>query len=141
MSHPETRWYCRPGSGISHSFRLTAPLCEEDHDTSLSPLALKFGASFARKRHPKKGKRGTAMGAPTTAVRTRHDLQSRLASARKQTDELFAIVREEAMYDRPIPERHRVIFYLGHVEAFDWNLLAQRAFGLRSLHETFDKLF
>jgi gamma-glutamyl hercynylcysteine S-oxide synthase len=81
------------------------------------------------------------MGASTTAVRSRHDLQSRLASARNQTDEVFAIVREEAMYDRPIPERHRVIFYLGHVEAFDWNLLGQRAFGLRSFHETFDKLF
>jgi iron(II)-dependent oxidoreductase len=81
------------------------------------------------------------MGALTTAVRTPHHLQSRLASARKQTDELFGIVREEAMYDRPIAERHRVVFYLGHVEAFDWNLLAQRAFGLRSFHESFDKLF
>ena len=83
----------------------------------------------------------TIMGASSGVVRSRHDLQSRLASARNQTDELFAIVREEAMYDRPIPERHRVIFYLGHVEAFDWNLLAQRAFGLRSFHDSFDKLF
>src|SRR5260370_33016031 len=45
------------------------------------------------------------------------------------------------MYGRPIPERHRLIFYLGHVEAFDWNLLAQRAFGLQSLHPSFDTLF
>jgi formylglycine-generating enzyme required for sulfatase activity len=27
------------------------------------------------------------------------------------------------MYDRPVAERHRIIFYAGHVEAFDWNLL------------------
>ena len=27
-------------------------------------------------------------------------------------------------YDRPIPERHRLIFYLGHLEAFDRNLLS-----------------
>ena len=79
------------------------------------------------------------MGAPS--VRIRHDLHTRLLNARQQTDELFGIVRDEAMYDRPIAERHRIIFYVGHVEAFDWNLLAQRAFGLQSLHESFDKLF
>lgn len=45
------------------------------------------------------------------------------------------------MYDRPIPERHRIIFYVGHVEAFDWNLLSHRAFGLRSLQPAFDQLF
>ncbi len=81
------------------------------------------------------------MGVPGSAVRSRHDLQKRLNEARNRTDEVFQIVREEAMYDRPINERHRIIFYVGHVEAFDWNLLAQRAFGLRSFHETFDKLF
>src|SRR5881398_47611 len=72
------------------------------------------------------------MGALATAVRIRHDLHNRLLDARARTDEIFRVVREEAMYDRPIPERHRIIFYVGHVEAFDWNLLAQRAFGLRS---------
>src|SRR5271169_599764 len=68
-------------------------------------------------------------------------LSVRFSSARKQTDDLFAIVRTEAMYDRPIPERHRIIFYLGHVEAFDWNLLGERAFGLNSFNKTFDHLF
>src|SRR5258707_1270947 len=81
------------------------------------------------------------MGVLSSAVRIRHDLHMRLAEARKRTDELFGIVREEALYDRPIVERHRVIFYVGHVEAFDWNLLAQRAFGLPSFHPSFDKLF
>jgi gamma-glutamyl hercynylcysteine S-oxide synthase len=81
------------------------------------------------------------MGLTPSAVRVRHDLHSRLLKARERTDELFRVVRDEAFYDRPIPERHRIIFYLGHVEAFDWNLLAQRAFGLRSFHPAFDKLF
>jgi iron(II)-dependent oxidoreductase len=81
------------------------------------------------------------MGATATAVRIRHDLHTRLLQARAQTDEVFRIVREEAIYDRPIAERHRIIFYLGHVEAFDWNLLAQRAFGLQSKQRTFDDLF
>ena len=75
------------------------------------------------------------------AVRTRTDLHTRLLEARARTDELFRVVRDDAMYERPIAERHRMIFYLGHVESFDWNLLAQRAFGLPSFHPTFDKLF
>ena len=81
------------------------------------------------------------MGVLSSAVRNRHSLHARLAEARKRTDEVFQIVRDEAMYDRPIAERHRIIFYVGHVETFDWNLLAQRAFGLQSFHESFDKLF
>jgi iron(II)-dependent oxidoreductase len=81
------------------------------------------------------------MGALATAVRIRHDLHSRLIGARARTDEVFQVVREEALYDRPIAERHRIIFYLGHVEAFDWNLLSQRAFGLLSFHPGFDQLF
>lgn len=81
------------------------------------------------------------MAAITSAVRLRHNLSARLANARKRTDELFAIVRGESMYDRPIAERHRIIFYVGHLEAFDWNLLAERAFGLRPFQRTFDQLF
>jgi len=81
------------------------------------------------------------MGAVASAVRIRHDLHSRLLDARARTDDIFRVVREEAIYDRPIPERHRIIFYIGHVEAFDWNLLAHRAFGLRSFQRTFDHLF
>ncbi|MGH9676428.1 MAG: SUMF1/EgtB/PvdO family nonheme iron enzyme [Candidatus Acidiferrum sp.] len=81
------------------------------------------------------------MGAVASAVRIRHELQTRLCRARRHSDDLFGIVREEAIYDRPIPERHRLIFYLGHLEAFDWNLLAERAFGLQPFQRTFDQLF
>ena len=67
--------------------------------------------------------------------------KSELREARRQTDELFEIVREDAFYERPIPERHRIIFYLGHLEAFDWNLVARHALDLPSFHSTFDRLF
>src|ERR1035438_2946200 len=77
----------------------------------------------------------------SVALSTPPNFASRIAQARARTDEMFNIVREEAMYDRPIPERHRIIFYLGHVEAFDWNLLGDRAFGLRPFHKAFDRLF
>lgn len=71
----------------------------------------------------------------------RQRLISRLTQARARTDELLCLVRPEALHDRPIPERHRIIFYLGHFEAFDWNLVARAALGLDSFHEEFDRLF
>ncbi|HEV3220923.1 MAG TPA: SUMF1/EgtB/PvdO family nonheme iron enzyme [Candidatus Acidoferrales bacterium] len=80
------------------------------------------------------------MGTSVAAARIPHLLQ-RLAAARARTDELIAIVRPEALYDRPIPERHRIIFYLGHLEAFDWNLLGRQYFDLRTVDETFNQLF
>jgi iron(II)-dependent oxidoreductase len=68
-------------------------------------------------------------------------LSEALAGARKRTDELFALLVPGALYDRPIPERHRNIFYLGHLEAFDWNLICRKALDLPSFHPQFDKLF
>lgn len=70
-----------------------------------------------------------------------HLLLERIADARRRSDALFDIVRTEALYDRPIPERHRIIFYVGHLEAFDWNLLHENVFGLKSFHAEFDRLF
>ena len=65
---------------------------------------------------------------------------ARLQAARTRSEELFKIVRPAALYDRPVPERHRIIFYLGHLEAFDWNLLRE-PLGLSSFDPDFDKLF
>ena len=76
-----------------------------------------------------------------TAVVHSQSLLQRFADARAQTDALLATVRPEAYYDRPIPERHRIIFYLGHLEAFDWNLLGRRLFDLAPVAPTFDQLF
>src|ERR1700739_3707210 len=64
-----------------------------------------------------------------------------LAQAREHTDELFGLVRPDALYDRPIAERNRIIFYIGHLEAFDWNLLRERAIGAEAFHPEFDRLF
>jgi iron(II)-dependent oxidoreductase len=78
----------------------------------------------------------------TQTAASLHDvLLARWDEARRQTDELFAIVKPEALYDRPIAERHRIIFYVGHLEAFDWNLLRERVLGLKPFHPQFDKLF
>jgi iron(II)-dependent oxidoreductase len=70
---------------------------------------------------------------------SRHALLGRLDRARTQTDKLFELVRPDSLYDRPIPERHRIVFYIGHLEAFDWNLL--RTSNLRSFDADLDRLF
>ena len=75
--------------------------------------------------------------APSSRV---DQLFARLQVARGRSEELFKIVRPAALYDRPVPERHRIIFYLGHLEAFDWNLLRE-PLGLSSFDPDFDKLF
>lgn len=74
-------------------------------------------------------------------VAVRRQLLDRVSDARRRSDALFEIVRHDSIYDRPIPERHRIIFYVGHLEAFDWNLLHENALGLKSFHPEFDRLF
>ena len=74
-------------------------------------------------------------------IETIPGLLERLADARVRTDTLFDVVRPDSLYERPIPERHRIIFYLGHLEAFDWNLLRERVLGLKPFHHDFDRLF
>ena len=70
-----------------------------------------------------------------------HNLLTQLSEARRQTDSLFELLRPEALYARPIPERHRIIFYIGHLEAFDWNLLSTRLPGAKPFHPQFNHLF
>jgi len=82
-------------------------------------------------------------------MRVMHDSNSkhrpalavRLAQARTCTDRLFDLVRPDALHDRPVAERHRLLFYLGHLEAFDWNLFRDRLPGLQAFAPEFDRLF
>jgi ergothioneine biosynthesis protein EgtB len=64
-----------------------------------------------------------------------------LSDARRETDKLFDLVRPDWLYHRPIAERHRIVFYLGHLEAFDWNLLQPHMRGVATFHPEFDRLF
>ncbi len=68
-------------------------------------------------------------------------LSAELAFARGQTDRLFSLLSPGSLYERPVAERHRLIFYLGHFEAFDWNLLARRNLSQPAFHPEFDGLF
>jgi gamma-glutamyl hercynylcysteine S-oxide synthase len=80
------------------------------------------------------------MLAAQDTLRSYRLLLERLDQARAQTDKLFAIVKPDSLYDRPIAERHRIVFYVGHLEAFDWNLLRSQS-SLRPFDENLDRLF
>jgi ergothioneine biosynthesis protein EgtB len=90
---------------------------------------------------PSGGRKKSEMKAAATPMNNVDRILVRLAESRAVTDELFQIVRKESLYDRPIPERNRIVFYRGHLEAFDWNLIAGQAMELDSAHEKFDRLF
>lgn len=81
------------------------------------------------------------MAANPKAISLTQFQTNRLAEARKSTDALFRIVRPDSFYERPIRERHRIIFYLGHLEAFDWNLFRRQNGALRSFAPELDRLF
>jgi iron(II)-dependent oxidoreductase len=70
-----------------------------------------------------------------------HELMKRFSDARLRSDALLDLVRPGSLYERPIPERHRIVFYLGHLEAFDWNLLRETVGGPRAASAELDRLF
>jgi gamma-glutamyl hercynylcysteine S-oxide synthase len=81
------------------------------------------------------------MGNMIQVIQPSHALLDQLFEARRQTDALFKIIAPNALYDRPIAERHRIIFYIGHLEAFDWNLFRDRLLTFPTSQPEFDNLF
>jgi iron(II)-dependent oxidoreductase len=69
------------------------------------------------------------------------NLIQELHSARLESDRLFSILKHEALYERPIAERHRVIFYIGHLDGFDSIQICREALGIRSPEPELDALF
>jgi iron(II)-dependent oxidoreductase len=68
-------------------------------------------------------------------------LRARYLNNRNRTAELLALVEPSAYYDRPIPLRHPVVFYEGHIPAFSYNKLGREALGLPSIDDAFERLF
>lgn len=64
-----------------------------------------------------------------------------MEAARARTDELFGLLKPGAVFERPVPERHRLVFYLGHLEAFDWNQICRAGLDVPSFNPEFDRLF
>ncbi len=69
------------------------------------------------------------------------NLLSELKSARAESDRLFAILTSEGVYARPIAQRHRVVFYIGHLDGFDSIQICREGLGLPSPDPQLDALF
>jgi iron(II)-dependent oxidoreductase len=68
-------------------------------------------------------------------------LQSEILAARIESDRLFQILIDDAIYERPIDARHRVIFYVGHLDGFDAIQICREGLGQSSPNREFDDLF
>jgi|UPI00038231B0 formylglycine-generating enzyme required for sulfatase activity len=72
---------------------------------------------------------------------TRAQLAAELTEARRQSEILFSVLRPSYLYERPISERHRVIFYIGHLDAFDYIQICREGLGRQSSEPALDALF
>ena len=60
---------------------------------------------------------------------------------RKRTARLFAMIDDDALTERPIPLRHPFVFYEGHLPAFSFLTLNERALGQAPVDATLELLF
>jgi iron(II)-dependent oxidoreductase len=60
---------------------------------------------------------------------------------RERSAQLFGLVDPAAFYDRPIPRRHPFVFYEGHLPAFSFLVLNERALGQGPIDRKLEKLF
>ncbi len=60
---------------------------------------------------------------------------------RARTRQLFAMLAPDAYYERPIPLRHPVVFYDGHIPAFAVNVLLKKGLGQAGIDSELEALF
>ncbi|MFN2449858.1 MAG: SUMF1/EgtB/PvdO family nonheme iron enzyme, partial [Candidatus Baltobacteraceae bacterium] len=60
---------------------------------------------------------------------------------RERSNRLFALIDPQAYYERPIPLRHPFAFYEGHLPAFSFLTLNERALGSAPIDPQLEKLF
>lgn len=78
---------------------------------------------------------------PLLEVAASAKLLNEIQSARKESDQLFNVLRPEALYERPIAERHRVVFYIGHLDGFDAIQISREGARTASPDPELDALF
>lgn len=60
---------------------------------------------------------------------------------RQRSRELFGMIPDESYLERPIPLRHPIVFYDGHLPAFNVNTLAKNGQGRNGVDERLEVLF
>jgi len=69
------------------------------------------------------------------------DFEQALSKAWHRSDQLFSLIPDEVLLDRPIGLRHPFLFYLGHLPAFAWNQIGRGVLQQGHLEMHFDTLF
>jgi len=77
----------------------------------------------------------------TLAGLDRAALIDRYRRNRTRSAEIFGLVADDAFYGRPIPLRHPFVFYEGHIPAFSFLTLNERALGEGPIDAGYEKLF
>jgi iron(II)-dependent oxidoreductase len=72
---------------------------------------------------------------------TRADLIAWFREGRARSAEIFAIPKPEAYFDRPIPLRNPIVFYEGHLPAFNVNTLIKLALKQPGVDAGYEVLF
>ena len=71
----------------------------------------------------------------------REKLADRFVAMRARSRALFDLLAPDAYYERPIALRHPIVFYEGHLAAFNFNTLVKRALGQRGIDADLERLF
>lgn len=79
--------------------------------------------------------------APQTDVVDRTRAIQAYQDNRARTASLFDLVAADAYYDKPIPLRHPIVFYEGHIPAFSVNCFLKRGLGEAGLDPELEVLF
>src|SRR5579872_6278332 len=79
--------------------------------------------------------------APVSTALDREGLSAWYLRNRERSAQLFALVDPDAYYSRPIPLRHPFAFYEGHLPAFSFLTLNERALGQPPVDVRLEKLF
>ncbi|MEE2636912.1 MAG: SUMF1/EgtB/PvdO family nonheme iron enzyme [Acidobacteriota bacterium] len=81
------------------------------------------------------------MDSPPHFVVDRDETIARFQNTRARTSELLELLVPDAYYEQPIPLRHPVLFYEGHIPAFSVNTLIKRGLGRPGVDEGLEVLF
>lgn len=79
--------------------------------------------------------------AAASPVLDRDVLRARYRRNRERTAQLLGLVDADAYYTRPIPLRHPFAFYEGHLPAFSFLVLNERALGQQAVDSRLQRLF
>jgi formylglycine-generating enzyme required for sulfatase activity len=82
-----------------------------------------------------------ATAAPPNVALDRDALAAWYRRNRERSAQLFGLIDPAAYYSKPIPLRHPFAFYEGHLPAFSYLVLNERALGQDPLDTKFERLF